>query len=103
MPPKSSATHKHTRITKKHPSCKNVKTIKKPGRNSGLNPSLNSDASQISIHIEQPQPPASYHQLISLIDSEGMDEDKAEDEDEMEEEDYMEEANEHLGQPGPSR
>ncbi|KAG2141607.1 hypothetical protein BD769DRAFT_1662527 [Suillus cothurnatus] len=103
MPPKASATRKHTRITKKRPSCKNAKTIKKPGKNSGLNPSLNSDASQIGIHIEQPQPLASYHQLISLIDSKGMDEDEDEDEDEMEEEDYMEEADEHLGQPGPLR
>ncbi|KAG1800870.1 uncharacterized protein HD556DRAFT_1304856 [Suillus plorans] len=99
MPPKASASRKHTKIMKKRPSRKNAKAIKKPGKNSGLNPSLNSDASQIGIRVEQPQPPASYQPLISLIDSEGMDEDK--DEDEMEEEDDMEEADEHLAQPGP--
>ncbi|KAG2146451.1 uncharacterized protein EDB93DRAFT_1104430 [Suillus bovinus] len=99
MPPKVSASHKHTRITKKCPLRKNKKAIKKPGKNSGLKLSLNSDASQIGVCIEQPQPPASYQQLISLIDSEGMDED--EDEDEMEEKDEMEEDNEHCAQPGP--
>ncbi|KAG1888462.1 uncharacterized protein F5891DRAFT_987801 [Suillus fuscotomentosus] len=106
MPPKASATGKHMKITKKCPSRKNAKAIKKPGKNSGLNPSLNLDASQIGVHVEQPQGPASYQQLISLIESEGMDEDEDKD-DEMEEEDDMEEvdmeeADEHLAQPGPS-
>ncbi|KAG1897124.1 uncharacterized protein F5891DRAFT_1192301 [Suillus fuscotomentosus] len=109
MPPKASATRKHTKITKKCPSRKNAKAIKKPGKNSGLNPSLNSDASQIGVRVEQPQGPASYQQLISLIESEGMDEDEdnEDEDDEMEEEDDMEEVNmeeadEHLAQPGPS-
>ncbi|KAG1840970.1 hypothetical protein C8R48DRAFT_787798 [Suillus tomentosus] len=87
MPPKASATHKHTKITKKRPSRKNAK---------------------IGVRVEQPQGLASYQQLILLIESEGMDEDEddEDEDDEMEEEDDMEEvdmeeADEHLAQPGP--
>ncbi|KAG2037296.1 hypothetical protein BDR03DRAFT_1010978 [Suillus americanus] len=103
MPPKVGASHnaknmmnaKHTKITRKHPSHKNAKAIKKPGKHTGLNPSLKSDASQIGIHTEQPQPPASYRELLSLINSEGIDEDSEEDE--------IEEDIRYFGQPGPSQ
>ncbi|KAG2030387.1 hypothetical protein BDR03DRAFT_1017199 [Suillus americanus] len=105
MPPKAGASHstknamntKHTKITRKCPSRKNAKAIKKPGKHTGLNPSLNSDASQISIHTEQPQPPVSYRELLPLIDLEGMDEDS--EEDEMEEDEIEEDVG-YFGQPG---
>ncbi|KAG2038720.1 hypothetical protein BDR03DRAFT_981451 [Suillus americanus] len=102
MPPKVGASRstknatniKHTKITRKCPSHKNTKAIKKPRKHIGLNPSLNSDTSQIGIHAQQPQPPASYRELLSLIDSEGMDEDSEEDKEDEIEEDFR--------QPGPS-
>ncbi|KAG2335857.1 hypothetical protein BDR05DRAFT_1006390 [Suillus weaverae] len=97
---KNATSAKHTKITKKRPPRKNPRMIKKPGKNTGLNPSLNSDASQVSISAKQPQPPVSYSELILLIDLEDMDEDSQEDE--MEEDGEMEE-DEFFWQQGSSR
>ncbi|KAG1900755.1 uncharacterized protein F5891DRAFT_979985 [Suillus fuscotomentosus] len=105
---KNTTSVKHTKATKKRPTRKNAKAIKKPGKNTGLNLPLNSDTSQVSVHAEQPQPPVSYKHFVSLINSEGMDKDFQDneiEEDEMEEGDIgdneMEDDNEGFGQLGP--
>ncbi|KAG1724674.1 hypothetical protein EDB19DRAFT_1915426 [Suillus lakei] len=86
-----------TKSKKWRPTCKNAKTIKKPGKNSGINPSLNSDASQVSLQAEQTQPLISYDHLTSLSNQD-MDEDLLESGNEMERDDQ--EGDGSIGLPG---
>ncbi|KAG1887178.1 hypothetical protein F4604DRAFT_1916995 [Suillus subluteus] len=76
MPPKSA-------VRKRRPTCKNAKTIKKPGRRSNVNPSLLPDTSQLGLQEEYTEPPHSFNDLSAMIrEHEEGDRDRDKDEDE---------------------
>ncbi|KAG2363983.1 hypothetical protein BDR07DRAFT_1482957 [Suillus spraguei] len=85
MPPKATSK-------KRRPQCQNAKTIRKPGRNSGINPLLLSEQSQIGLDVEQTQHPMDYLELSMLVNEDP-------DTDNMEEYEDDEESHFHLTLP----